>query len=410
MKIIRQSQFQSNLVVIMRRMRRPQLWILVLAFCAGSSAWLAPLPVNSQSKRTGVYYPAPGDAWQRRKPEDAGMNSALLDQAIAYAKTQASSIPADFSTQVETFGRVLGPLPKARGETNGIIIRHGYIVAEWGDTKRSDPTYSVAKSFLSTLTGLAVDRGLIKSVHDPMEQYANDGGYNSPHNAKITWEEHLQQTSEWEGSMWGKSSDFLGTEEFGKGQRRPRAIKEPGTFWEYNDVRINRLSLTLLQVWQRPLPRVLKDEIMDRIGASDTWAYHGYFNSEVLIKGKLVPSVSGGTRWGGGLWINTRDEARFGYLFLRRGKWNDKQIISEPWITMATTPAAIGPDYGYLWWLNTQRKQYPSAPATSFAALGYGSNTIWVDPEHDLVVVWRWHQDKSAAEFFKRILAAIKGD
>lgn len=410
MNIIRQSQSPSVTGVIMHRMRGPQLWILLLALIAIGAALSAPAPVDSQAKQPSVYYPAPGDAWQRRKPEDAGMDSALLDQAVAYARTQGSTIPADFSTQVETFGRVLGPLPKSRAETNGIIIRHGYIVAEWGDTKRIDPTYSVAKSFLSTLTGLAVDRGMIKSLHDPMKQYATDGGYDSPHNAKITWAEHLQQTSEWEGSMWGKSSDFLGTEEFGKGQRRPRAIKEPGAYWEYNDVRINRMSLSLLQVWQKPLPRVLKDEIMDRIGASDTWGYHGYFNSDTLINGKRMASVSGGTRWGGGLWINTRDEARFGYLFLRRGKWKDKQIISENWIKMATTPASIGPDYGYLWWLNTLRKQYPSAPATSFSALGYGSNTIWVDPEHDLVVVWRWHQDKSADEFFKRILEAIKGD
>jgi hypothetical protein len=55
------------------------------------------------------------------------MDGALLAQAVAYAKTQASTIPPDFSTQVETFGRVLGPLPKMRGDTNGIIIRHGYI-------------------------------------------------------------------------------------------------------------------------------------------------------------------------------------------------------------------------------------------------------------------------------------------
>ncbi len=336
------------------------------------------------------------------------MDPALLERAVAYAKTQAGTFPADFSTQVETFGRVLGPLPKMRGDTNGIIIRHGYIVAEWGDTARIDPTYSVAKSFLSTLCGLAVDRGMIKNVHDPMKQYSTDGGYDSPHNAKVTWEQHLQQTSEWQGSMWGKNSDFLGTEEFGRGQRRPRAIQEPGAYWEYNDVRINRMALTLLEVWKKPLPRVLKDEIMDRIGASNTWQYHGYFNSTVLINGKQMESVSGGTRWGGGLWINTRDEARFGYLFLRRGKWKDKQIISQSWIRMATTPTTIGRDYGYLWWLNTQRKQYPSAPATSFAALGNGSNTIWIDPEHDLVVVWRWHQDRSADELFKRILAAVK--
>lgn len=384
--------------------------IITLAVFAGSVALFSSPPVNSQSKPKAVYYPASGDGWQRRRPEEAGMDSALLEQAVAYAKSQASTIPPDFSTQVETFGRVLGPLPKTRGATNGIIIRHGYIVAEWGDTKQVDPTYSAAKSFLSSLCGLAVDRGLIKSVQDPVKRYATDDGYDSAHNAKVTWEHHLQQTSEWEGTMWGKHSNFLGTEEFGKGQRRPRVLREPGTFWEYNDVRINRLALSLLQVWGKPLPQVLKDEIMDRIGASGTWVYHGYSNSKTLINGKQRESVSGGTRWGGGLWINTRDEARFGYLILRHGQWNNKQIISENWIKMAKTPAAIGPDYGYLWWLNTQRKQYPSAPATSFAALGYGSNTIWIDPEHDLVVVWRWHQDKSADELFKRVLAAVKTD
>lgn len=368
---------------------------------------LFPASVLSQTKQPSIYFPPPGDAWQRRKPEDVGMDSALLDQAVAYAKTQAGNMPADFSTQVETFGRVLGPLPKTHGDTGGIIIRHGYIVAEWGDANRIDPVYSVAKSFLSTLTGLAVDRGMIKSTSDQMKSYATDDGYSSPHNAKITWANHLQQTSEWEGSMWDKNSDFVGVEEFGRGQRQPRAIKEPGTFWEYNDVRINRMSLTLLQVWQKPLPAVLKSEVMDRIGASNTWEYHGYFNSQVEIKGKKVESVSGGTRWGGGLWINTRDMARFGYLILRHGKWKTKQLVSENWIRMATTPTSIGVDYGYLWWLNTQGKQWPDAPRTSFAALGAGSNTIWIDPEHDLVVVWRWHRDRSANELFKRILASV---
>jgi CubicO group peptidase (beta-lactamase class C family) len=160
------------------------------------------------------------------------MDGALLEQAVSYAKTQASTIPPDFSTQVETFGRVLGPLPKRRGETNGIIIRHGYIVAEWGNTNQVDPTYSVAKSFLSALCGLAVDRGLIKSMRDPVKLYATDHGYDSAHNAGITWEEHLQQTSEWEGSLWGKPSNFLGTEEFGNGQRKERAIRLPGTYWD----------------------------------------------------------------------------------------------------------------------------------------------------------------------------------
>jgi CubicO group peptidase (beta-lactamase class C family) len=387
--------------------KRLSLSTLILALCILAASPPARL-VQSQTQKSSTYYPVAGDAWQRRTPGEVGMDQALLDAAVAYAKTQAGTMPKDFSTQVETFGRVLGPLPKMHGDTNGIIIRHGYIVAEWGDTNQIDPVYSIAKSFLSTLTGLAVDRRMIKSVNDPMKLYATDDGYTSPHNAKITWEEHLQQTSEWEGSMWGKNSDFVGVPEFGRGQRPARAIKEPGTFWEYNDVRINRMSLTLLQVWQKPLPLVLKNEIMDRIGASDTWQYHGYANSQVSIKGKMVESVSGGTRWGGGLWISTRDMARFGYLILRRGNWRGKQIISESWLKQATTPTTIGQDYGYLWWLNTQGKQWPDAPRTSFAALGAGSNTIWIDPEHDLIVVWRWHRDRSMNELFKRVLASVK--
>jgi CubicO group peptidase (beta-lactamase class C family) len=373
-----------------------------------TAATLTPHTYSERNLTQSIYYPAAGEAWQRRKPEDLGMDSAALNAAVTFAQTQAGNMPKDFSTQVETFGRVLGPLPKIHGDTNGIIIRHGYIVAEWGDTNQIDPVYSVAKSFLSTIAGLAVDRGMIKSVKDRMKLYATDDGYASAHNSQVTWENHLQQTSEWEGSMWGKNSDFVGVEEFGRGQRTPRAIKEPGTFWEYNDVRINRMSLTLLEIWQKPLPLVLKNEVMDRIGASHTWEYHGYFNSQVNIKGKLVESVSGGTRWGGGLWISTRDMARFGYLFLRRGNWSGKQIISDNWIKMATTPTTIGQDYGFLWWLNTQGKQWPDAPRTSFAALGAGANTIWIDPEHDLVVVWRWHRDRSANEFFKRILASVK--
>ena len=393
----------------MNRKLRTQILLLLALFATASSGFNNASDTGQRQKKlTAVYYPAVGDAWQHKQPEAVGMDSALLDQAVAYAKTQASTIPADFSTQVETFGRVLGPLPKERGATNGMIVRNGYIVAEWGDTKQVDPTYSVAKSFLSTICGLAVDRRMIKSVNDPVKKYVSDG-YDAPHNAKITWEEHLQQTSEWEGTMWGKRSDFIGTAEFGRGQRKPRALQEPGTYWEYNDVRINRMSLSLLEVWQKPLPRVLKDEIMDPIGASDTWQYHGYNNSTVVIKGQPVASVSGGTRWGGGLWISSRDEARFGYLFLRQGKWKDRQIISSNWVRAATTPTTIGQDYGYLWWLNTAHKQWPSLPATSFAALGYGSNTIWIDPEHNLVVVWRWHNDRSADEFFKRILAAVKG-
>ncbi|MFH4233928.1 hypothetical protein WAJ75_23265, partial [Acinetobacter baumannii] len=72
-----------------------------------------------------------------------------------------------------------------------------------------------------------------------------------------------------------------------------RQRNEPGTAYEYNDVRVNLLALCLLNVWRRPLPEVLKKFVMDEIGASDTWRWFGYENSYVVIDGNIVQSVSG---------------------------------------------------------------------------------------------------------------------
>ncbi|MGM9510060.1 serine hydrolase domain-containing protein [Larkinella sp. GY13] len=365
-------------------------------------------PAQQSVNQSTVYYPAPGDAWERRKPEQVGLDAALLQQAVIFAQEQETKqMPRDFSTQEEIFGTLLGPIPSDRAQTNGLILKHGYIVAEWGETGRPDPTYSVAKSVLSIILGLTIDRGLIKDVHDPVANSIQDGGYDSEQNRKVTWEHHLRQTSEWEGELWGKKHDFVGTAAYGRGERKPRTLQEPGTFYEYNDVRVNRLALSLLRLWKKPLPNVLKDEIMDPIGASNTWQYVGYPNARVKVDGKMMSSVSGGTRWGGGLWINTRDEARLGYLALRNGRWKDRQLVSANWFKESVKKGPTGQDYGYLWWLNTEKKAWPNAPATSFAAIGVGSNLIWIDPEHDLVIVWRWHNGNPDA-LFKRVLAAVK--
>lgn len=366
---------------------------------------------------TKLYYPpkddGQADSWVHLWSEKAGMNAALLDSAVAFAKTQETQqMKPDFSTQEEIFGTLLGPMPTSRATTNGIILRHGYIVAEWGDTRAVDPTYSVAKSVLSTLVGISHERGLIPDINEPVAKLIHDDGYESVQNRDITWADHLHQTTEWQGELWGKNADFVGKEAFGRGERKPRTLQQHGTYYEYNDVRINRMALSLLRLWKKPLPDVVRDEIMNPIGASDTWRYIPYPVATADIDGADMPSVSGGTRWGGGLRISARDMARFGYLYARQGRWQDRQIVSPDWVKQATTPDPVGPDYGYLWWLNTGtsqsgKKPWPDAPATSYAALGAGSNTVWVDPEHDIVIVWRWHNG-SPNELIKRVLAAVK--
>jgi CubicO group peptidase (beta-lactamase class C family) len=357
------------------------------------------------AQQAATYFPPPGQ-WQTKSPAELGFDAAKLKEAVDYALSHGSTW--DFEKdQVRTFGTPLGPLPKQRASTNGIILRHGYIVAQFGDTKANDPVYSVAKSFLSTIAGVAVERGLIKNVNDRVGASIHDGGYDSPHNAQITWKNHLQQESEWEGALWGKNADFVGHEQFGAGERKPRAIQNPGTFYEYNDVRINRFSLSLLRLFGLGLPDVLKSAIMDPIGASHDWRWVPYDNSQVEINGKTVGSVSGGTRWGGGLWINSLDLARFGLLVLNHGRWNTKQLVPAQWLRDAVTPSEHGPDYGYLWWLNTKKQQWPSGPASSFAALGNGSNTIWIDPEHDIVLVWHWYENRAMDGMIQRIVASV---
>lgn len=359
-----------------------------------------------QAAATAVYYP-PAGSWAKKPATELGMDQAALDAAVQFAQTRESTRAMDFSDQERIFGTLLGSVPNIRAKTNGLVIYKGYVVAEFGDTTWADPTYSVAKSMLATVAGIAVRDGKLPNLDEPVGRTVKDGGYDSPRNSLVTWKMHLQQETEWEGEMFGKKDDFVGTKAFGEGERKPRELKRPGTFYEYNDVRINRLGQSLLRTFKQSVPEVFRREVMDVIGASNTWRWIPYHNSYVEVDGKQVASVSGGTRWGGGVWINAQDMARFGYLWLRGGKWGDTQIVPPAYAKAAVSPSQHGPDYGYLWWLNTQGKNYPGLPATAYGARGAGSNTITILPDQDLVVVWRWHAGNEA-EFVKRVVAAIK--
>ena len=383
-----------------RFVRRTALAMLALCLCAS----VAYVRVDAQS----AYYPPKGE-WAKKSPAELGLDPVKLQEAVDYAKSHETRREMDFSDQERIFGTLLGSVPNIRAHTNGVVIYKGYVVAEFGDPTWADPTYSVAKSMLSTVAAVAVRDGKIPNLNATVGSMVKDGGYDSPRNSTITWRNHLQQESEWEGNMWTKDDTFIGKEAFGEGEMKPRERMKPGTYYEYNDVRINRFALSLLRVFQKPVPDVFREEIMDVIGASNTWRWVPYHNSFVELNGRKVASVSGGTRWGGGMWINALDMARFGYLWLRGGKWGDKQLLPADYVKAAITPSATSnsPDYGYLWWLNTQGKNYPGMPPTTFGAKGAGSNTIVIDRDHDLVVVWRWHAGNEA-EFAKRVVAAIK--
>ena len=142
---------------------------------------------------------------------------------------------------------------------------------------------------------------------------------------------------------------------------------------------------------------------MDPIGASPSWEWHGYRNSYVEIDGRRMQSVSGGSHWGGGVFIHARDQARIGLLLLRGGVWDGRRILSEDWIARMLVPCPLYPQYGYLWWLNTGRALFPSASEASYCASGAGGNLTWIDPDNDFVAVLRWI-DPAARDGFMRLV------
>ncbi len=376
-----------------------------------------------QKQTDAPYVPARhGAEWVRAAPAAAGLDAAAIAAAVALAERSDSPWPTSFYypdgryvgivewNETGPWSEVVGPVVP-RGGPAGMVLKGGRIVAEWGDTRRADMTFSVAKSYLAVLAGLAVADGLIGSVDEPVGATVAGPWFASAHNAAVTWRHLLQQSSEWQGELWGKSDQVdhnrqvgAGADNSRKGQRRE--LQAPGSYYEYNDVRVNLLALCLLMRFGRPLPEVLRERIMDPIGASSDWQWHGYSTSWIEVGGRRVQSVSGGAHWGGGMMISARDHARLGLLVARRGRWGDRQILPESWIDAMLAPSPTNSSYGYLWWLNRGSVHYRGAPESCVYAMGAGSNIIWIDREHDLVAVLRWIDKARVGDFVARLAAA----
>jgi CubicO group peptidase (beta-lactamase class C family) len=385
---------------------------------------------NAQSK---LYFPSQ-DKWETKSPTTFNLDTNKINQAIAFAKDNETKFPKNlWLTQAMQFGKEpfsdpIGPMAD-RGPAAGLIVHKGFVIASWGNTNSVESVNSVTKSMVSTVVGLAIDKGLIKNIQDPVFAYIppiqvfNGEGvtadqnpiakssfiypFETDHNRKINWDHLLRQTSDWEGVLWGKP-DWADRPSNNPEEWTTRKRFEPGTVFKYNDTRVNALALAATTVWRKPLPQVLREEVMNPIGASNTWAWTGYNNAWIILDGKMIQSVSGGGHFGGGLFMNANDMARFGLLTLRKGNWNGKQIISEDWINKSRTPTQANIGYGFMnYFLNTDKKMYPSAPASAFTHIGNGTNAIYVDPENDLVVVLRWIEDKQIDGFLKILLSAF---
>jgi len=351
-----------------------------------------------------------------------------LTSCIEFAQAHEVAWPRDPETEPAKWGvhhddpppynRLRGPV-YPRGPVSGAILRHGRELAAWGEPDRADLTFSVAKTYLALLAGVANGRGLLPDADEPVIERVKGIGFESAHNRTITWAHLLEQTSEWEGTCLGvpDTVDRYRTVAHDpkppagrKGDARP--LQTPGTYWEYNDVRINQLSLALLHLFGAPLPEVFREAVTRPIGVSDNWKWDGYDDAwvELPVAGggaRRVQSVPGGTHWGGGVSISARDQARIGQLVLSGGLHGDRQVIPAQWIAQMMQPTALAPFYGRLMWLNTNGRTFPGASQRSAFMVGAGGHYVWIEPRCDAVVVVRWIDGDHAAGFVERVAKAL---
>ncbi len=361
-----------------------------------------------------IYFPDRNTEWETRAPKDFEIDKGQLDRAVQFALENEYSGSRDLRIAIlkgfarEPFHEILGPTKK-RGGPAGMILKNGYLIGSWGDIRRVDMTFSVTKSFLSTVAGLAVDRKLINSSNDLLADYIWDETFRGPHNSQIRWKHLLQQNSDWSGELWGiKDWADRPPREGSLDDWKFRKLRSPGTVMEYNDVRVNVLAYSLTHVWRNPLPKVLKEHLMDPIGASTTWRWFGYDHAWTEVDGFQMKSVTGGGHSGAGIFISAEDMARFGLLFMNNGRWKAREIISADWISEALTSSEPNVNYGFMWWLNTPGDdRWEGVPDNLFSAQGFGGNYIVIDRQKQLVIITRWMEPGKMTDFLKLLYQAI---
>ena len=352
------------------------------------------------------------------------MHPDLLNDATAFAQAHEMPWARDPQAEPERFGvhltdpppynRTLGPL-HVRGGVSGVVWQRGAEIAAFGEPERADQTFSVAKTYLALLAGVAQQRGLLPDVDAAIVKALPGIGFDSPHNQPITWRHLLEQTSEWEGTLFGLPDTVDRWRAVAhnpvapagrKGDARP--LQPPGNYWEYNDVRINQLSLALLHLFKKPLTEVFETSIRAPLGCTDTFAWEPYDNAWVTVDGQRLPSVPGGTHWGGGVRTSARDMARIGQLLLDDGVHASQRLLPEAWVAAMCKPCAIAPFYGWLVWRNLDAKAWPGASADSVFMLGAGGHTVWVEPALAVVAVVRWLDPAFAGGYIERLAQALR--
>ena len=283
-----------------------------------------------------------------------------------------------------------------------IIVRKGYLVAEWYGVPTMPTTtfdgWSSTKSSTGIAFGLLLDDSRHhKLPHDaqidldtPIYDYVPEGfPLTDPEKKKIKLRHVLSMTSGLAGEDHGLiglsaapgGGDFeiaLGKQPNRFGYSAAKLTGEPGTLWEYSDTGFAHLSLFFYHATGREISDVMKERVFDPIGIENFgWDKQGG------VAGNIGPHTNPHS----GLRFSGRDFARLGYLMAHDGKWGNKEIVPHWWIELATKSSQqLNPKYGYTFWVNTNGALWPSAPRDTFAFRGFTASRLYVVPSLDLVV------------------------
>jgi hypothetical protein len=308
-------------------------------------------------KTTAMVFP--GTKWEEKSPESLNVDSQKLNDAISYLARECGSAEAD---QV-------------------VVIRNGYMIWKGSDIDNMHNVWSTSKSFTSTVLGLLIDDGKCT-----LDTYARDYVSSlSTQYPDVKLRHFASMTSGYDGANHSDESPCQS--ETPLEPTSPHFL--PGSKFEYCDDAMNQFGNVLTHIAGQNIEHFFKERIADPIGMNDAkwdWSDWGTVNG-------LVVNGGAGNK-GKGIHISARELARFGLLFLNRGNWNGKQLISASWVDQATStrvPASVPESdgtYGFNWWVNGSEKvRWPEAPASSFAAEGYNNNKCFVIPDWNMVIV-----------------------
>ena len=309
----------------------------------------------------------PDENWQEATPESQGVEPAKLKTAMDYLQDS---------------------LKNCGGIETAAIVRNGYLIWKGQNVDKEYLIFSATKSFTSTVLGLLIDDG-----KTTLDSYAKD--YSSSlveFYPEVKIRHFATMTSGYDAKLEkGYEPDGQGRSDSWNPDPPNIPLFPPGTKFRYWDEAMMQFGKVLTQIAGEPLDQIFKRRIADPIGmAKWKWQPHDSPNGRIL-------------NWTGGIRTNSLELARFGHLFLNKGNWKGKQLISESWVNQATTiqvPNSIPNDdlprsrgsgiYGFNWWVNGVKpdgqRMWNGATPRTYLANGLHNNVCIVIPEWNMVI------------------------